>query len=265
MTDQNDYNRKGFFIMRYFVVVFLLLSVSTAALGATGASVTYQVNGQSYEGYFISPSDQAPFVLLIHDWDGLTDYEVKRADMLADLGYAVFALDLFGAGVRPTEDKDKRQHTGELYKDREKMRALMNGALDAAKNKGANIDNAAAFGYCFGGATVLQLSYANVNTPGMVPLQSGLAVRVTTEPPVNSCRPSADVLFRAMASCWGGGVLAVVLTGMGQDGLRGCEAIHLLDIGAQRLGLLLETGHAGKQRGNDGLAALLVELAYVET
>jgi dienelactone hydrolase len=82
--------------------------------------------------YYISPSGQAPFVLLIHDWDGLTDYEVKRANMLAELCYAVFALDLFGAGVRPTEMKDKRQHTGELYKDREKMRALMKGALESA-------------------------------------------------------------------------------------------------------------------------------------
>ena len=106
--------------MRYFVYICSLLIVSTAAFGATGASVTYQVDGQSYEGYYISPSDQAPFLLLIHDWDGLTDYEVKRANMLADLGYAVFALDLFGAGVRPTEVKDKRQHTGELYKTERK-------------------------------------------------------------------------------------------------------------------------------------------------
>ena len=141
--------------MRYINYVLLLLSVSTVAFGASGAALTYQVNGQSYEGYYISPSDQAPFVLLIHDWDGLTDYEVKRADMLADLGYAVFAMDLFGAGVRPTEMKDKRQHTGELYKDREKMRALMKGALDTAKNKGANIGNAVAMGYCFGCAAVL--------------------------------------------------------------------------------------------------------------
>ena len=56
--------------------------------------------------------------------------------------------------------------------------------------------------------------------------EDGPRLAVTTEPPVNSCRPSADVLFRAMASCWGGGVLAVVLTGMGQDGLRGSEAIR---------------------------------------
>lgn len=83
--------------MRYLLFTIWLLSVSTTAWGASGAAVTYTVAGQAYEGYFISPSDRAPFVLLIHDWDGLTDYEIKRANMLADLGYAVFALDQFAA------------------------------------------------------------------------------------------------------------------------------------------------------------------------
>lgn len=64
---------------------------------------------------------------------------------------------MFGAGVRPTEVTDKRQHTGELYKNRDKMRALMKGALDTAKNKGAKIDNAVAASYCFGGTAVLEL------------------------------------------------------------------------------------------------------------
>jgi dienelactone hydrolase len=152
----------------------LLLSISTGAFGGTGASVTYEVNGQLYEGYYTSPSDRAPFVLLIHDWDGLTDYEIKRADMLADLGYAVFALDLFGAGVRPTEVKDKRQHTGELYKDREKMRRLMRGALDAARNKGADIENAVAMGYCFGGAAVLELARSGADLKGFATFHGGL-------------------------------------------------------------------------------------------
>ncbi|MGD2036633.1 MAG: dienelactone hydrolase family protein [Desulfobacterales bacterium] len=160
--------------MRYFICVFLLLSISTGASGGTGASVTYAVNGQLYEGYYISPSDRAPFVLLIHDWDGLTDYEIKRADMLADLGYAVFALDLFGAGVRPTEVKDKRQHTGELYKNREKMRVLMKGALETAKSKGADIENAVAMGYCFGGAAVLELARSGADMKGFATFHGGL-------------------------------------------------------------------------------------------
>jgi len=160
--------------MKYLMSLCLVLAVSTVAWGATGTAVQYEVSGQPYEGYYTSPSDPAPFLLLIHDWDGLTDYEIKRAHLLADLGYAVFALDLFGAGVRPTEVKDKRRHTGELYKDREKMRALMTGALSAAKERGARIDNAVAFGYCFGGAAVLELARSGVDLKGFVSFHGGL-------------------------------------------------------------------------------------------
>ncbi len=45
-------------------------------------------------------------------------------------------------------------------------------------------------------------------------------------PPENSCRPSVDVLFRSVAQVYGGRTLAAVLTGMGQDGLLGCQPIR---------------------------------------
>ena len=160
--------------MRYLIPIFMILTVSTAAFGATGAAVTYQVDGKSYEGFYVSPANQAPLVVLIHDWDGLTDYEIKRAHMLAELGYAVFAADLFGAGVRPTEVKDKRQHTGELYKDRKKMRALMNGALATAKAQGARVDNAVVAGYCFGGAAVLEWARSGADLKGFATFHGGL-------------------------------------------------------------------------------------------
>ena len=156
----------------FSVVAFIVMPA--VVFGATGSLVTYQVNGQSYEGYYITPSNRAPLVLLIHDWDGLTNYEIKRANMLAELGYAVFAADLFGAGVRPTELTDKRQHTGELYKNREKMRALMKGAVDTAKKRGAKIENAVAVGYCFGGAAVLELARSGADLKGFATFHGGL-------------------------------------------------------------------------------------------
>ena len=50
-------------------------------------------------------------------------------------------------------------------------------------------------------------------------------IRLHDGPPENSCRPSADVLFRSAARLWGAGTLGVVLTGMGRDGLAGARAI----------------------------------------
>jgi dienelactone hydrolase len=94
--------------------------------------------------------------------------------MLSDLGYSVFAADLFGAGVRPTEIEDKRQHTGELYKDRQKMRQLISGALDTAKARGLNTENAVIAGYCFGGAAVLEFARSGADLKGFVTFHGGL-------------------------------------------------------------------------------------------
>lgn len=58
--------------------------------------------------------------------------------------------------------------------------------------------------------------------------RDGDAVRIVThqDPPENSCRPAADVLFRSVAQVYGPRVLAVVMTGMGRDGFRGCEQVR---------------------------------------
>jgi two-component system chemotaxis response regulator CheB len=51
-------------------------------------------------------------------------------------------------------------------------------------------------------------------------------IHLTEDPPENSCRPAADVLFRSAAEVYGKDLLAVVLTGMGYDGMRGCQVVR---------------------------------------
>jgi two-component system chemotaxis response regulator CheB len=55
---------------------------------------------------------------------------------------------------------------------------------------------------------------------------TGSRIKLNQEPPENSCRPAVDALFRSVVQVYGAATLGVILTGMGQDGLRGCEFIR---------------------------------------
>ena len=149
------------------------------AAGIVGEAVTYEVDGKPYEGYFARNTDIAgkqPVVLLIHDWDGPDAYEQRRAQMLAEHGFAAFAVDLYGKGVRPQTIDDKRAQSGALGNDRPAMRARMAKALEVARGlPGVDAGRVVAIGYCFGGGAVLELARAGTELKGFVTLHGALA------------------------------------------------------------------------------------------
>jgi len=147
----------------------------TSSLSWAGSPVNYQVNGKDYQGYWSQVSTEAPTIVIVHDWDGLTDYEQQRADMLNEQGYNVFALDMFGKGLRPTTIDDKKALTGALYKDRSEMRARVSGAMKAAEQQGADLSNAVLLGYCFGGSVTLEAARAGFDMKGFAGFHAGLA------------------------------------------------------------------------------------------
>jgi two-component system chemotaxis response regulator CheB len=55
----------------------------------------------------------------------------------------------------------------------------------------------------------------------------GVRLEINDDAPENSCRPSVDPLFRSVAQVYGSSTLALIMTGMGRDGLAGCKAIRL--------------------------------------
>ena len=159
--------------MKYIVNTFFLL-LSCSITVANAGSLDYRVGSETFEAYFADAGKGAPLVLLVHDWDGLTDYEIKRAEMLKKQGYSVFAADLFGKGVRPEAIEDRKKMTGALYADRTRMRQLLNAALEEAGARGADRANAVVMGYCFGGTASLEMARAGSPLKGFVSFHGGL-------------------------------------------------------------------------------------------
>ncbi len=136
----------------------LVVAGQAHAFVPAGDDIVYQVGDEAFEGYLASAQGESQgTVLIVHDWDGLDDYERRRADMLAEQGYDAFAVDLYGQGNRPQEVEKKRTETARLYEDRDRMRTLTLGGLAEARARGA-AEEAVVMGYCFGGAVVLELA-----------------------------------------------------------------------------------------------------------
>ena len=155
----------------------MALTFSQTAAAITTKNVTYTVDDQAYEGYYAkADKPNAPFILLIHDWDGLTDYERKRADMLANEGYNVLAADMFGQGIRPTSVEENKRLTGALYDDRSKMRRILEGALNAGRLQGNDVREGVTMGYCFGGTVALELARSGFPQKAFVPFHGAFDI-----------------------------------------------------------------------------------------
>ncbi len=77
-------------------------------------------------------------------------------------------------------------------------------------------------------AGTVYIARGNWHMEAILPPRQGLppALRLSQGPLENHCRPAVDVLFRSAVRVYNSGVLGVVLTGMGSDGLNGCRIIR---------------------------------------
>mgnify|MGYP000606608952 CR=1 FL=1 len=176
-----------------------LISASTlAATPALAEDITYQVGGDTFTGYWAAAENPRGLVLIAHDWDGMTDYERRRADMLAKMGYDAFALDMFGNDT-PTETVDhRRAATGSLYQDRARMRTLIRAGLEQARAR-SEAPGLVVMGYCFGGAVTLEMARSDManEARGFASFHGGLSTPEGqswdgNEPPILVLHGGAD-------------------------------------------------------------------------
>lgn len=135
----------------------LLLVLGVSAAPAMAGDIAYEAAGQKLTGYFAEAKDPKGLVLILHDWDGISDHERARADRLAKMGYDSFALDLFGADI-PVETLEERIAAVEkLHKDRRLMQGLISAGI-AQANALTRAEEMVVIGYCFGGGAALAMA-----------------------------------------------------------------------------------------------------------
>src|SRR6266850_4693467 len=159
---------------------FVCLLIGGVAIGADvkTETVEYKQGDTTLEGFIAydgAQNGKRPAVLIAHQWKGLTDYEKKRARMLAEMGYNVLAIDVYGKGVRADNPKDAAALAGKYKADRALLRARVLAGLEFLKaNERTDARRVAAVGYCFGGTTVLELAGSGAEILGVVSFHGAL-------------------------------------------------------------------------------------------
>jgi dienelactone hydrolase len=158
-------------------LVTLVFVVSTNAAIQTQI-VDYKDGDTMLEGVIVfddTVKTKRPGVLIVHQWMGLSGYEKKRAEMLAQLGYVAFCADIYGKGVRPASVPEASDQAGKYKGDRALLRSRVNaGLVTFKKSELLDTKRVAAVGYCFGGTTVIELARSGAELSGIVSFHGGL-------------------------------------------------------------------------------------------
>ncbi len=149
-------------IVSFVLAVTAVLVQSGGAQAATKTKwIEYKQGDTALSGYLVyddAVQERRPGVLMIHDRSGFSAGTLADAEMIAKLGYVVFAEDIFGKGVVPKTVPEMMDTIAIYDKDRALMRARALAGFDVLKAQ-PMVDAAkiASVGYCFGGTTGIEL------------------------------------------------------------------------------------------------------------
>lgn len=174
----------------------LMLALAPEAWGAVRhETIAYQHGDQELQGYLAwddAVEGPRPGVIVVHEWWGLNDYVRQRADMLAELGYAAMAIDMYGEAQSTEHGETAQQWMQKITADVETWQDRALRGLEVFRAQGVvDADNIIAIGYCFGGATVMQMAYAGAQLEGVASFHGALP------PPPESVRRIEPAVFIA--------------------------------------------------------------------
>jgi dienelactone hydrolase len=134
--------------------------------------IDYKDGDKPLYGYLVyddAVSGRRPGVLLAHSRAGMSEATLRDSDMIAKMGYVVFAADIFGKGVLPKEVPEMTALTTIYNQDRPLMRKRATAGFDVLKASPlVDATKLAVIGYCFGGTVAVELAETGIPIVGMI-------------------------------------------------------------------------------------------------
>jgi dienelactone hydrolase len=174
------------FGLRYAAALAAALGAAPAAAKVVSTPVDYAAQSVTLKGYYAyddARPGKRPGVLVVHEWWGHNEYARKRARMLAELGYAALAVDMYGDGKQAMHPDDAGKFASETTKNFDVARARLQAAQDLLARQ-PQVDGAriAAIGYCFGGGVVLNMARQGADLRGVASFHGSLAAAKPAQP-----------------------------------------------------------------------------------
>ena len=135
-------------------------------------SIDYEHDGHALRGELAWDDEwdtPRPCVVVVHDaMKSDQGFEEERAVVLSGMGYAGFALDVYGAGIHTSTNEESAALMQPFLDDRDLLQArLLAGLRAAGAEPEVDAERMAAIGYCFGGLCVLDLARHNAPVAGV--------------------------------------------------------------------------------------------------
>jgi dienelactone hydrolase len=161
--------------MKRLLALLLLSLCSLPALAKMQARpVDWTLGKQAFSGVLVYDDAAAttrPGLVMVPDWKGVTADSVRTAQKIAGSRYVILVADVYGKGVRPKDDAAAMAQVKPLYADRNVLRERASKALQVLRAQAAKapLDAAhiGAIGFCFGGATALELARSGADIAGV--------------------------------------------------------------------------------------------------
>ena len=154
------------------------LSFSGAMAEVRSTPVAYKDGNENLTGYLYwndAVEGKRPGVLVVHEWWGLNDYAKSRAQQLDELGYVAFAVDMYGGDKVTSHPAQAGEWMKATASNLDGWRRRAQKGLDKLSSLAiTDSSRLAAIGYCFGGATVMQLAYAGADLDAVVSFHGSL-------------------------------------------------------------------------------------------